>query len=328
MKFSTLAVAVLSATTTQAVAIASPEANASPEAWCLLKGQGCWKVRRAAEAFSDAITTSGGIKESRAAEISNHRGGAAYNAKRSIDELAALVASAYPDSDTFYKSLGLYQQFAADSALEEADTTTDISARDAAAESEETKRWCLLKGQGCWKREATPWCLLKGQGCWKRSVPMTAREAEADPWCLLKGQGCWKRADDSVSAAAVDKREAAPAFCPFGGEAGNTCYVSKREFVEADKRSCEQPGEACFKARRAAEALIGAIETVEPSKRDVDVEARWCLLKGQGCWKRDGGVDEIVARCNAPGGACTAASRDLAALHAAARSVLESLDAQ
>ncbi|KUI66006.1 Clock-controlled pheromone ccg-4 [Cytospora mali] len=321
MKFTTLAIAALSAATTQAVAVAYAEANPSPEAWCLFKGEGCWKVKRAAEAFSSAITSSGGIKESRAAEVSNHRGGAAYNAKRSIDELAALVASAYPDSDTFYKTLGLYEQFAADSRLNETHST-DISARD--AESEETKRWCLFKGEGCWKREAAPWCLFKGEGCWKRSVPMTPREAEADPWCLFKGEGCWKRAEDNT---AVDKREAAPAFCPFGGEAGNTCYASKRDFVEADKRSCEQPGEACYKARRAAEALIGAIETAEPSKRDVDVAARWCLFKGEGCWKRDG-MDEVVARCNGPNGACTAARRDLAGMHAAARSLLESLDEQ
>jgi hypothetical protein len=325
MKFSTFAFAALSVATAQAAAVASPEANASPEAWCLLKGQGCWKVKRAAEAFSDAITSSGGLKQSRAAEVSNHRGGAAYNAKRGIDELAAIIASAYPDSDAFYEALNLDQQFAPDSNLTEAEaSSTDIYTRD--AETEESKRWCLLKGQGCWKREAAPWCLLKGQGCWKRSVPMSPREAEANPWCLLKGQGCWKRAE-GVEAAAVDKREAAPAFCPFGGEAGSTCYASKRDFVEADRRSCEQPGEACHKARRAAEALVDALETAEPSKRDVDVEARWCLLKGQGCWKRDG-MDAVVARCNGPSGACTAAGRDLTAMHTAARSLLESLDAE
>ncbi|KAI3398033.1 hypothetical protein diail_9896 [Diaporthe ilicicola] len=327
MRVSTIAVAALSAVSANAIAIAVAEANPSPEAWCQWKGQGCWKVKRAAEAFTDALHSSGEYKESRAADISNHPGGAAYHAKRSFEELASLVASAFPDPESFYSTLHLEGQFGPDSNLTEAEADgpapPSIAARDEATAID--PRWCQWKGQGCWKREAAPWCQWKGQGCWKRAVEMSPREAEANPWCVWKGQGCWKRADDSN---AVEKREASPAFCPFGGEAGAVCYASKRDFIEADRRSCEQPGEACYKARRAAEALIDAIETTEPAKRDAtEVEPRWCQWKGQGCWKRDG-MDEVVARCDGPSGACTAARRDLASMHTAARSLLKTLDAE
>ncbi|KKY30715.1 putative clock-controlled pheromone ccg-4 [Diaporthe ampelina] len=350
MKLSVIAVAALSAVSANAIAIAVAEANPSPEAWCFWKGQGCWKAKRAADAFTQALASSGGYKESRAADISNHPGGAAYHAKRSFEELAALVASAYPNPEALYKDLQLGSHFGPDSNLTEADGDgepagpgfdgpgpedgSQLVARDEAAID---PRWCFWKGQGCWKREATPWCFWKGQGCWKRGVEMSKREAEANPWCFWKGQGCWKRTDEGSSA--VERRSASPAFCPFGGEAGSVCYASKRDFIEADKRACEQPGEACHKARSAAEALIRAIEsagepTASPAKRDTtaaapgsDVEARWCFWKGQGCWKRDG-MDGVVARCNSPSGACTAARRDLTSMHAAARNLLDTLDAE
>lgn len=198
--------------------------------------------------------------------------------------------------------------------------------RDAAlAPAPAADPWCLFRGEGCWKRDAAPWCLFRGEGCWKRSVPMEAREAEADPWCLFRGEGCWKRTDENAAALEAREAEAAPAFCPLGGAAGNTCYASKRDFVAADKRACNQPGEACDVARRAAEALVSEIESWQPTKRDGDVEARWCLFRGEGCWKRDN-MDEIVARCEAEDGACHQAKRDLAAVHTATRNLLEYLN--
>ncbi|KAK7701170.1 hypothetical protein SLS64_010502 [Diaporthe eres] len=353
MKLSVIAVAALSAVSTNAIAIAVADANAypTPEAWCFWKGEGCWKAKRAADAFSQALQSSGGYKESRAADISNHPGGAAYHAKRSFEELAALVASAYPNPEALYADLKLGKHFGPDSNLTEADgsegepvgpgfevpkESSPVAARDEAAID---PRWCYKASQykttnGCWKREATPWCFWKGEGCWKRGVEMSKREAEANPWCFWKGEGCWKRTDENTSA--VQRRDAAPAFCPFGGEAGSVCYASKRDFIEADKRACEQPGEACHKARSAAEALIRAIEepAAEPAKRDTttpgadgDLEARWCFWKGEGCWKRDG-MNEVVARCNSPSGACTAARRDLTSMHTAARNLLDTLDAE
>lgn len=346
MKFSVIAVAAISAASANAVAIAAAEANPSPEAWCFWKGEGCWKAKRAADAFSSALQSTGGYKESRAADISNHPGGAAYHAKRTFEQLAAIVASVYPSPEALYEDLNLIGAFHPDTNLTIAEGAgegpppppsaagpggppTGLAARDEAAAID--PRWCFWKGEGCWKREATPWCFWKGEGCWKRGVEMSKREAEANPWCFWKGEGCWKRTDENSSA--VERRDAAPAFCPFGGEAGSVCYASKRAFIEADKRACEQPGEACHKARTAAEALLRAIEdddnVEKTAKRDAakDVEARWCFWKGEGCWKRDG-MDGVVARCNSPSGACTAARRDLTSMHAAARNLLDSLDAE
>lgn len=324
MKLSVIAVAALSAVSTNAIAIAVAEANPSPEAWCFWKGQGCWKAKRAADAFSQALQSTGGYKESRAADISNHPGGAAYHAKRSFEELAALVASAYPNPEALYADLNLSSHFGPDSNLTEADGSegepaappegaeggAPLAARDEEEAAVDPRGFCFWKGRnGCWKREATPWCFWKGQGCWKRGVEMSKREAEANPWCFWKGQGCWKRTDENTSA--VQRRDAAPAFCPFGGEAGSVCYASKRDFVEADRRACEEPGEACHKARSAAEALLRSIEEStdeEPAKRE--------------------DMGEVAARCNGPSGACTAARRDLTSMHAAARNLLDTLDAE
>lgn len=225
MKLSIIAVAALSAVSTNAIAIAAADANPSPEAWCFWKGQGCWKAKRAADAFSQALQSSGGYKESRAADISNHPGGAAYHAKRSFEELAALVASAYPNPEALYADLNLSDHFGPDSNLTEAD--------------------------GSEGEPAPPG--FEGPGPEEEGSPIAARDegAAIDPrWCFWKGQGCWKR-------------EATP----------------------------------------------------------------WCYWKGKNCWKRDG-MDEVVARCNSPAGACTAARRDLNSMHAAARSLLSTLDAE
>lgn len=318
---------------------AAPQPEADPEAWCLFRGEGCWKVKRAAYAFANALRSVGAPKESRSAEVSNMQGGAAYNAKRAIEDIGSMLAGTTSSPAEFFQKLAILEHFHGDSdlltALEsEASSATNITRRSAETtveltqreETDNTRRWCLFRGEGCWKRDAAPWCLFRGEGCWKRSVPMEAREAEADPWCLFRGEGCWKR-DETTTTLEARSAEAAPAFCPLGGAAANTCYASKRDFVAADKRACNQPGEACDLARRAAEALVSEIESSQAvAKRDTaDVEARWCLFRGEGCWKRDN-MDGVVARCEAEGGKCHQAQRDLTAVHTAARNLLEYLN--
>lgn len=314
---------------------AAPVAEADPEAWCLFRGEGCWKVKRAAYAFANAIRSAGAIKESRAAEVSNMQGGAAYNAKRAIEDIGSALAGRTDSPVEFFKKLAILKHFHPDVNFTIPTATTNLTRRAVEGvelaereETDNTRRWCLFRGEGCWKRDAAPWCLFRGEGCWKRSVPMEAREAAADPWCLFRGEGCWKRAEETTPALEARAADAAPAFCPLGGAAANTCYASKRDFVAADKRACNQPGEACDVARRAAEALVSEIESGTPlatTKRDSDVEARWCLFRGEGCWKRDN-MDDIVARCEAEGGACHQARRDLTAVHTAARNLLEYLN--
>ncbi|PSR86972.1 hypothetical protein BD289DRAFT_482401 [Coniella lustricola] len=296
---------------------AAPVPEADPEAWCLFHGEGCWKVKRAVYAFANAIRGVAGTKESRSAEISNMRGGAAYNAKRAVQDIATMMAGRTSEPPEFLKKLAILSKFAQDS---NTTTSTDISKREADPEA-----WCLFHGEGCWKREESAlqarddaneatrrWCLFHGEGCWKR---------DAAPWCLFHGEGCWKRTEETSTGLAT--RNAEPAFCPTGSS--DTCYASKRDFVAADKRACNQPGEACDIARRAAEALVSEIESFQPAQRSEDVEARWCLFHGEGCWKRDG-MDEVVARCNAEDGACSQARRDLGAMHTAARNLLDYLN--
>jgi len=112
--------------------------------------------------------------------------------------------------------------------------------------------------------------------------------------CLFHGEGCWKR--DAQSGALAGSK--------------------------TDKRACNAAGGACDIARRAAEALVSEITSFQPEKRTDVLEARLCLFHGEGCWKRDT-VEDLVARCNAPGGACDNAARDLKVMHTAARALLD-----
>ncbi|KAL1900592.1 hypothetical protein Sste5346_002315 [Sporothrix stenoceras] len=118
--------------------------------------------------------------------------------------------------------------------------------------------------------------------------------------------------------------------------------VAKRD-AEADAQWCPLFGQSCWKVKRAAEALINTIDGFQKNveKRDASAQwcplfgqscwkraaepeahAQWCPLFGQSCWKRDAPVE---SRCNAPGGACATAARDLHAMYNTARSVLEGL---
>jgi hypothetical protein len=215
-------------------------------------GQSCWKVKRAAEAFTESIQTSGTIKErSPEAELSNLPGGAAYMAKRTLNELANLIALHDNDPVSFYTQLELENHFEEDSDGNEK--------REALPEP-----WCLRPGQSCWKREAEAedpvakdkrWCLRPGQSCWKAKraaeavldvvgreaealedkpfAPALARSANPEPWCLRPGQSCWKREADA----------------------------------EPEPQWCMRPGQSCWKAKRdiqsmqvAARAVLTALE--------------------------------------------------------------------
>ncbi|KAI9158076.1 clock-controlled pheromone ccg-4 precursor [Paramyrothecium foliicola] len=235
MKLTVLTIALLTA-----VGSAAPAPEADPwclrpgqscwkakreaEPWCLRPGQSCWKVKRAAEAFTEALQSSGELlARSPEAEISNLPGGAAFAAKRSLEELAQLIALTEGDPEAFYASLGF----------------DDGEAGEDGGKVEKRQRpptkWCLRPGQSCWKREAEAddndkrWCLRPGQSCWKAKrvaeavaeavgeadveiLSVAKREAEADAddnakrWCLRPGQSCWKAKRD-LSAIGVVARE-------------------------------------------------------------------------------------------------------------------------
>lgn len=129
------------------------------------------------------------------------------------------------------------------------------------------------------------------------AATISAEKREADALCLFHGQGCWKR-------EAEEKRTVDP-LCLFHGQGCWKRDAAAAAAPEADPL-CLFHGQGCWK--RDAEATLEA----DPL----------CLFHGQGCWKRDT-VEDLVARCNAPGGACDNAARDLKVMHTAARALLE-----
>ncbi|KAG5976501.1 hypothetical protein E4U55_007296 [Claviceps digitariae] len=236
---------VLALAAVGAHAAPSPE----PEPWCYRPGQPCWKVKRVAEAFSEAITSSGGLKErAPEAEYSNAPGGAAYKARRSVTELAHLAALTARNPDEYFRSLGLDEQFEAEA-------------------------------RGIEKREPDPWCYRPGEPCWKRDASADDIPTKDKRWCYRPGEPCWKskRAADAVlNAIRSDdgKDEAAPkdAAPPTGTHFPPECNGprilcwKKREAAPEPEPWCYRPGEPCWKAKRDLNALeLAARNIIEES---------------------------------------------------------------
>jgi hypothetical protein len=112
------------------------------------------------------------------------------------------------------------------------------------------------------KREAAPWCdSNRGAGCWKA-------KRDAEPWCdRNRGAGCWKA-----------KRDASPGpWCNRNRGAG--CWKHKRDVADSDaalleQRACLAEGGLCQHTRRAAEAVLSGLNTVETRDSDLAVVAR------------------------------------------------------
>ncbi|CAK7563314.1 MAG: hypothetical protein SEPTF4163_001180 [Sporothrix epigloea] len=271
----------LGATSVSAVAVAKHHGKQ----FCQLPGEPCWKVKRTAEAFAEAIASSGGLSadsDSALSRRSHADGGVANLAMRSLDGLATLVASTQSEPRSFYTDLQLASRFPEPVAL----TGEELAARDVDAEKREAEA----------EPEAKGFCPLKHESCWKAK-----REAEADPeakgFCQLPGESCWKvkRAAEAIISTIDD----------FSS-------VAKREAEAEAKNFCPLKHESCWKQKREAEAHRKY--------------KNFCMLRGESCWKRS--EDNIEARCNAPGGSCATATRDLTAMYHAARQVLDLLPSQ
>ena len=299
MKFTTAAAVAAFAAGAVAAPNPVPEADANP--WCNLPGQPCWKVKRVAEAFAEAIQSSGGVaKRTPESEAGNLPGGAGYASKRAVNELAHLIALTRDAPNDYYKGLGLGDQFAADEGNQK---------REAAPEP-----WCWAPGEPCWKakREAAPepWCSIPGEPCWKEK-----REAAPEPWCWAPGEPCWKskRAADEVIEAIGTEEENPASHLPFHpshvpssphGFAGHGPAWWKRE--AAPEPWCSIPGEPCWKEKREALA---------------EAEANpWCSIPGEPCWK-DKREATPEPWCWAPGEPCWKAKRDLHAIRAVAEGI-------
>jgi hypothetical protein len=265
MKFTLPLTVIAIAATAIADPAAEPEAN--PQ-WCMIRGQPCWKVKRAAEAFAESIASSGGVVEAREAEGSGLSGNAAFEAKRQVDDLALFIAAATGDPTSYYKALGLGGQFGADAKAEKSEK------REAGADPQ----WCMIRGQPCWKgkRDAEPqWCMIRGQPCWKSKRTATDFNDPDKRWCLIRGQPCWKakRAAEAVVTAIESTHD--PRDVPFNPEArvkreaepwclirGQPCWKREANAEASAEAACNAPDGACTKAKRDLTAIYLAARNI------------------------------------------------------------------
>lgn len=246
-------------------AMGIPNPAPEPQPWCLRPGEPCWKAKRAVEVFANSVRSAGGIQaRSDESDISNAPGGAAYAAKRAVNELANVVALSSENPAEYYASLGLHEQFEADEGVTEKRETAE-------------EAWCKRIGQPCGiykeeKREtsAEAWCKRIGQPC---GIYKSDKATNDKRWCMRPGQPCWKakRTADAVLEAIGDGNDA---------DAADTNAFNPIAVVEKRGAWCPRPGEPCWKAKREAEAVA------------------WCMRPGQPCWraKRDLQAIRTVAR--------------------------------
>ncbi|SPQ18545.1 7f567966-09a5-4e14-a214-a23bad27a89a [Thermothielavioides terrestris] len=285
--------------------------------WCSTEGQPCDTVKRAADAFTNALRESASL-----AARDESSSETAHIARSQINELALAIAASQADPLAFYRALHF--------------TAPTATTAEQPTEKREAEPWCtFFLGQPCWKnkrsepaaaeaqavskREANPqhgWCtFFLGQPCWKRSEAAAAEEQavskrEAEPqhgWCtFFLGQPCWKR-----DAPAEDKRMADPMCSRFVGE---SCYKRDGSAAAAEERKrCESEGNACWTAKRAANAVINTIDAANHQR------ARRMATDPQFSRR----AAEASFACHSPDGACNKATRDLHAMYNAARSIIE-----
>ncbi|OHF03557.1 clock-controlled pheromone ccg-4 [Colletotrichum orchidophilum] len=192
--------------------------------WCQNVGEPCWRVKRAADTFAVALAKDDLVIERDSAEalVSHAQGGAAFMAKRALNELADVVAASQDDPFFYYGGLDLRNHFA--------DDTSELARREAEAKEgwvenvghPDEKRWCSLPGAPCAiaRRAAEALvdaiegvgevanrgnetaqagvppdggrCQSIGQPCWKARV-------KREPFCTSYDQGCWTRSADSAA---------------------------------------------------------------------------------------------------------------------------------
>ncbi|KAG5912656.1 hypothetical protein E4U53_005228 [Claviceps sorghi] len=237
------------------LALAAAGAHAAPspepEPWCYRIGEPCWKVKRVAEALTEAITSSGGLKErAPEAEYSNAPGGAAYKARRSVNELAHLAALTTRNPEEYVRGLGLDAQFGPEA-------------------------------RGVEKREADPWCYRIGEPCWKRDASPDDIPTKDKRWCYRIGEPCWKskraaeavlheiRSDDAHDDA-HDAKDAPPPpakqpFPPACNGPRVLCWKKREAAPEPEPEPepwCYRIGEPCWKAKRHLKALELAARSI------------------------------------------------------------------
>ncbi|CAK7229759.1 hypothetical protein SBRCBS47491_007357 [Sporothrix bragantina] len=211
----------IGATSASAAAIADAEAQ-----FCMWKGQSCWKAKRTAEAFAEAIASVGGPAadaDSAVFRRSHADGGVANNALRSLDGLANIVASTQSNPRSFYSDLYLATHFPAPA------PASDAEKRDAEANPEAEAQFCMWKGQSCWKVKRAAEAIVNTiDGFTSVAKREASPEAEAQ-FCMWKGQSCWKRSEDNLA----DRCYAPDGSCAAATRDLNAMYNAARQVLDS-----------------------------------------------------------------------------------------------
>ncbi|KAM0404188.1 hypothetical protein ACHAPZ_001867 [Fusarium culmorum] len=355
MKYSILTLAAV-ASTTLAVAVPAPQPDpvAEPMPWCTWKGQPCWKekmARREAQPEPEAVAAPEPDPVAEPMPWCTWKGQPCWKekmAKRAAQPEPVPAPQPDPVAEAepwcTWKGQPCWKE--------------KMAKREAKPEP-----WCWWKGQPCWKakRNAAPepmpepaneprWCWWKGQPCWKSK---SKRDASPEPWCWWKGQPCWKAKRDAGEALTVALHATRGVETRSVAETEHlprdAAHQAKRSIVELANviaLSARGSPEEYFK-HLYLEEFFPEIPHNATAKRDVKTlqeDKRWCWWKGQPCWKAKRAAEAVLHAVDgsdgagAPGGPEEhfgtshfnpqnfEAKRDLMAIKAAARSVVESLE--
>ncbi|RGP73455.1 pheromone precursor 1 [Fusarium sporotrichioides] len=357
MKYSILTLAAV-ASTAFATAIPEPQPDpvAEAEPWCTWKGQPCWKAKmakREAQPEPEAIAIPDPDPVAEPMPWCTWKGQPCWKekmAKREAQPEPEAIPVPQPDPVAeaepwcTWKGQPCWKE--------------KMAKREAKPEP-----WCWWKGQPCWKtkRNAAPepmpepaneprWCWWKGQPCWKSK---SKRDASPEPWCWWKGQPCWKAKRDASEALTVALHATRGVETRSVAETEHlprdAAHHAKRSIVELANviaLSARGSPEEYFK-NLYLEEFFPEIPHNATAKRDVKTlqeDKRWCWWKGQPCWKAKRAAEAVLHAVDgadgagAPGGPEEhfdtsnfnpqnfEAKRDLMAIKAAARSVVESLE--
>ncbi|KFY29023.1 hypothetical protein V493_02587 [Pseudogymnoascus sp. VKM F-4281 (FW-2241)] len=245
---------------TALVAGVNSAAIAQPEAFCHRPGQPCGKVKRAAEAFAEALSEPIGDDKSalRCWRRPKNRCG---RAKSTAMALADALANANPDVEAIFDKLAIREAFPEPEFVADAEDANDNV-----------------------KREAEAFCHRPGRPCGKaKREAEAAADAEAEAFCHRPGQPCGKlkRAAEAMALALAEpvsdheKREAEAVAEAFCHRPGQPCGKAKREAEAVAEAFCHRPGQPCGKAKRdvdaLAEAAAEAIASFDDSELDLPI---------------------------------------------------------
>ncbi|KAK2696583.1 hypothetical protein QWA68_004695 [Fusarium oxysporum] len=336
-----------------------PDPVADPMPWCTWRGQPCWKekmkAKREAEAIPEPIAAPQPDPVAEPMPWCTWRGQPCWKekmrmAKREpIAEPEAIpepVAAPKPDPVAepmpwcTWRGQPCWKK------------TKRAAAPEPAPEAENEPRWCLWRGQPCWKktkRDAIPepWCLWRGQPCWKAK-----RDAAPEPWCMWRGQPCWKAKRDAGQALS-NALHATRSLDTRSADAPSTAHLPRDAAHKAKRSIVELANLIALSARGSPEEYFKSLEleTFFPdaapnatAKRDLNTlqeDKRWCMWRGQPCWKAKRAAEAVLDAVDGddgatgPGGPDShydtrdfksenfAAKRDLIAIKAAARSIAD-----